>query len=187
MKRDTTKIIAAFLLFLPSLGMAAEQSLGRLFFTPEQRARMDVARQQERSIKIDTEQQENGPPVANITLNGVVTRSDGKSTVWINNREQNGDKAVSVIAVPARGKAAGQVSITTPDAKRSVQLKVGQSIDLSSGQVEEAYRHVPPAPSPGEKEAPPAASTPGAVKSPVLPSRKDDTSADVQGEVPLSH
>ncbi|BCB25556.1 hypothetical protein SKTS_04420 [Sulfurimicrobium lacus] len=190
MRRDTTKIIAVFLLLLPSLGMAAEQSLGRLFFTPEQRARMDVARQQERSIKIDTDQQESGPPVANITLNGVVTRSDGKSTVWINNREQSGDKAISGIAVPKQGKAAGQVSITTPDAKRSIPLKVGQSIDLNSGQVEESYRRTPP--QPDKKEAPPSSTPDRLPASPAKPlPRGGDAQdapepADAQGAMPLS-
>lgn len=184
MKCATIKIIAVFLMLLPSLGMAAEQALGRLFFTPEQRARMDVARQQERSIKIDTDQQENAPLDVNITLNGVVTRSDGKSTVWINNREQSGDKAGSAIAVPGRGKPAGQVSVTTPDAKRSIPLKVGQSLDLNSGQVEEAYRRTPSVPASAEKETSSAAGASGAAKSPALPGRKDDTPADVQGEIP---
>ncbi|MEN6586101.1 MAG: hypothetical protein ABFE02_08685 [Sulfuricella sp.] len=182
MRRDTIKIIAGFLMFLPSLGMAAEQSLGRLFFTPEQRARMDAARQQERSIRIDTEQQDNAPLDANMTLNGVVTRSDGKTTVWINNREQSGDKAVAGIAVPTRGKAAGQVSITMPDAKRSVRLKVGQSIDLNSGKVEESYRRTPPPPSSTSDQPPTSPAKP-------LPRGGDAQDvpepADAQGAMPL--
>ncbi|MDD5404381.1 MAG: hypothetical protein PHZ14_07560 [Sulfuricella sp.] len=156
MKCDSARILAVFLVLLPSLAMAAEQTMGRLFFTPEQRARMDVARQQERSISIDTEQPDNAPLEANITLNGVITRSDGKTTVWINNKEQSGEKAGSGIAVPGRGKPAGQVSVTTPDAKRSIQLKVGQSLDLNSGQVEESYRRAPLQPKPDKKESLPA-------------------------------
>lgn len=162
MKCVSTKILAVFLLLLPSLGMAAEQSMGRLFFTPGQRARMDVARQQERSIRIEPDQQENEPAAANITLNGVITRSDGKTTVWINNKEQSGEKAGSGVAVPRRGKPAGQVSVTTSDARRAVPLKVGQSIDMSSGQVEESYRRAPP----GRWDDAP------------------DPPADVQGEIP---
>ncbi|MDP2784357.1 MAG: hypothetical protein Q8O38_07175 [Sulfurimicrobium sp.] len=181
MKCDSTKILAVFFALLPSLGMAAEQTMGRLFFTPEQRARMDVARQQERSIKFDLEQEDSAPPPANIILNGVITRSDGKTTVWINNKEQSGEKAGSGIAVPGRGKHAGQVSVFTPDAKRAVPLKVGQSMDMSSGQVEESYRRIPPALPPG-KETPSATHPPGAAKSPVPPSRQDDTPVDVQGE-----
>ena len=112
MKCDSQKFWPSFAV-AASLGMAAEQAMGRLFFTPEQRARMDVARQHERSVKIEAEQQENEPPAANITLNGVITRSDGKTTVWINNKEQSGEKSGSVVAVPGRGKAAGQISVIT--------------------------------------------------------------------------
>lgn len=166
MKCHRTKILAVFFALLPSLAMAVEQTMGRLFFTPEQRARMDVARQQERSVRFDVEQQDDASPPTNVTLNGVITRSDGKTTVWINNKEQSGEKAGSGIAVPRRGKPAGQVSVTTSDARRVVPLKVGQSIDMSSGQVEESYRRAPPASSPGRRDDAP------------------DTPADVQGEIP---
>lgn len=178
MKCATPKIIAVFLLLLPSLGMAAEQTLGRLFFTPEQRARMDVARQQERSIRFDVEQQDDATPPANIILNGVITRSDGKTTLWINNRIQS---EVSQAATVGKG---GEVRVATPETGRTVPLKVGQSIDMSSGRVEEIYRRPPPAPVVG-KETPPV-TTPGAEKSPVPLSRKDDTldtPADIQGEI----
>ncbi|MDP2962057.1 MAG: hypothetical protein Q8N54_04805 [Sulfurimicrobium sp.] len=114
----------------------ADEALGRLFYTPEQRARMDVARQHERSIRLDEE--ESAPPSANILLNGVITRSDGKSTVWINNRLQN---AATQSAIVRKG---GEVRVVTPGAKRTVPLKVGQSIDMSSGEVAEVYRRAPP-------------------------------------------
>lgn len=189
MKRTMTALFAVLLVLLPSLGLAADQPLGRLFFTPEQRARMDVARQQERSIRIDADQADNAPLDANVTLNGVVTRSDGQSTVWINNREQSPGKPGSAIVAPGRGKPAGQVSVTTPDAKRSIPLKVGQSVDLNSGQVEEVYRRAPPPSPSGRKEALPSGTSdrlPPAAKS---PSRSRDAQdapepADAQGAVP---
>lgn len=151
----------------------ADEALGRLFYTPEQRARMDVARQQERSIRIDEE--ESAPQPANILLNGVITRSDGKSTLWINNRIQN---EASQSATVGKG---GDVRIATPGAKRPVPLKVGQSIDMNSGQVEEIYRRPPPAPA---KEIPPAATPPSAAKPPAPPGHQDDMPADVAGEPP---
>lgn len=175
MKRPFVLLVVMSLMF--SAWAGAEQRLGRLFFTPDQRARMDVARQHERSIRIEAEQQDKEPPAANITLNGMITRSDGKTTVWINNKEQSGDQAGSFVAVPGRGKPAGQVSITTPDTKRTVPLKVGQSIDMSSGQVEEGYRRPPPAPS---------ASVPSTAKTPVPAGRKDSAPADAQDETPPS-
>lgn len=190
MKCDSTKILAVLLLLLPSLGMAAEQAMGRLFFTPEQRARMDVARQHERSIRIETERQENEPPAANITLNGMIARSDGKTTVWINNKEQSGGKVGSGIAVPGRGKPAGQISVVTSDARRAVPLKVGQSVDMSSGHVEEAYRRTPSQPDKKEastSKAPAADKVPDvAAKSQPSNRAAQDTpeAADAQGTMP---
>jgi hypothetical protein len=171
MKRLSVLLALGAWALAPSTG-CADETLGRLFYTPEQRARMDVARQHERSVKIDEE--ESVPQSANILLNGVITRSDGKSTLWINNRIQNETSRAATV-----GKG-GEVRIVTPDAKRTVPLKVGQSIDLSSGQVEEIYRRPSPVHAPG-KEAPPAA-TPGTVKPPALPGRKDDLPTDAPGE-----
>lgn len=167
-------MLIGFFLVLPSTGMAG-QAMGRLFFTPEQRARMDVARQQERSIKFEVEQEESAPPPASLTLNGVITRSDGKTTLWINNKIQGDEEMGRDVAVPGRGKSAGQISVSTPDAKRAVQLKVGQSIDMSSGQVEEGYRRSPPTP---------PALVPSAAKSPVPAGSKDSAPADAQDETP---
>lgn len=173
MKFEAWRILILFLMLPPSIGMAADQAMGRLFFTPEQRSRMDVARQQERKIDLEEEQPDIAPPAASITLNGVITRSDGKTTLWINNRIQSGEKIGPDIALPGRGKNVGQISITTPDARRVVPLKVGQSIDMTSGQVDEAYRHTPLQPQPEKKAGPPnTPDNPGA--SPESPSRNLD-------------
>lgn len=180
MKYYSTKILAVFLLLLPPLGMAAEQTMGRLFFTPEQRARMNVARQQERSIKIEADtQRDNEPPAANITLNGVITRSDGKTTVWINNKEQSGEKAGVGIALPGRGKPVGQVSVITSEARRAVPLKVGQSVDVTSGKVEEAYRRSPLRLQPDKKEASPAKAS-GADKRPDAAAKSPSSNGEAQ-------
>ena len=75
---------------MPAAGMAAEP-LGRLFFTPEQRAALDAGKliQAPRSSRVPAAR---GP--REVTLNGVVTRSDGESTVWVNGRAQNPDRFV---------------------------------------------------------------------------------------------
>lgn len=131
MKRlSAVMIFSAWALVSPQA--CADEALGRLFYTPEQRARMDAARQHAISVRIEKE--ENAPPFATIQLNGVITRSDGKSTLWINNRIQ--DEASRLASV----NKGGEVGILAPDAKRPVPLKVGQSINMTGGQVEEIYR-----------------------------------------------
>lgn len=144
MMRRGASAMLCLLASLPTIAMAT-QPLGRLFYTPEQRARMDVARQQERSVRIeDEEATAPAPPPANIILNGVITRSDGKTTVWINNKPQSPEQAGQGVGIQGKG---GQVNVTMPDAHRSVRLKVGQSLDVTSGKVEEVYRRaLPPVP-----------------------------------------
>lgn len=172
MKRLPVALVVLSWALVPSFGWA-DEGLGRLFYTPEQRARMDVARQHERNIRIDDE--ESVPQSASILLNGVIIRSDGKSTLWINNRLQNEPSPSATV-----GKG-GEVRVVAPDAKRSVRLKVGQSIDMTSGEVEEVYRRRPPVPSP-EKTAASAVAPDTAG----LPGRKEDTPANVQDEASLS-
>ena len=174
MSRLSVMLMVIAWMLAPSAG-CADEALGRLFYTPEQRARMDVARQHERSVRIDEE--ESPPRSANILLNGVITRSDGKSTLWINRRVQNeASQAVTV------GKS-GEVRVATPDARQTVRLKVGQSLDMASGQVEEGYRRPPPVPPAPGTQTSPLSGKPG-VSKPPLPSRKDDTPVAAQGEMP---
>jgi hypothetical protein len=173
MRRRIGSFLVGLFTLLPSLG-TAEQAMGRLFLTPEQRARMDVARRQERNISFDLEQEARVSPPAHLVLNGVVTRSDGKTTLWINNKVQGGEQMGLDIAVPGRGKAMGQVSVTPPDARRPVALRVGQSIDLGSGRVDEIYRRTPPGHMP-KQENMSTSIAPGAVNPPLSPRRKAET------------
>lgn len=126
----------AFLLALLSVLPAGAEPLGRLFFTPAQRAVLDAARLQDRATDVP-------PPAARVILNGVVTRSDGGATVWINNQPHAGGDGPPGVTVDATG----QVGVKSA-AGRTVRLKVGQSLDPGSGKVDEAYRRPRPA---GEK------------------------------------
>lgn len=166
--------ITALLLALAAQPSGAEQPLGRLFFTPEQRARMDQARLQQRGVRI--EETAVAPPPANITLNGMITRGDGKTVVWINNKVQS-------VEQPGHGNA-GQLDIPMPDTRHPVRLKVGQSLDMSSGKVDETYRRKPPEkprsqPSPTTPEPP--RKPPGQDASPA-PEEQDDAPASRQPE-----
>ena len=162
-----------------------------IFFTPSQRAQMDVARaQRDRRLPVmissDTTEQPapQGPDV--VTYDGVVRRSDGKSTVWINGKpmtERTRDSEVSVVGV----RRDGAVSINVPQADRSASLRVGQSMDVTSGKIEEPYARratlyrppAKPAPS-GPTAAPP--SPPTAVAAPTATAkraaRRDSTESD---------
>jgi hypothetical protein len=132
----------AWLLFCA--GTAVSADFGRMFFTPEQRATLDDARKKNLRIEIGTESVQ--PPAApapqNLSVNGIVRRSDGKSTVWLNNRAVTEPRAGDVNV--ATGKNDNRVKLTDPASGRSVELKVGQTVEIVSGTVQENYVRRPP-------------------------------------------
>lgn len=75
-----------YVLFL-LLGASSVRADGRLFYTPEQRAGLEQARQHH-----VTEVKATQPDSANrpLTFNGVVLRSDGRNTEWINGHPVSG-------------------------------------------------------------------------------------------------
>ena len=139
-----------FLLIFYCFGDAlAADSLGRLFLTPEQRAQLEIVRaQRDRRLPVSIETETAAAPVPAapqgpeiVTYNGVVRRSDGKSTVWINGKPVNerdrrrSDSEVTVLGV----QRDGAVSVAIPQADRKASLKVGQSLEVTSGTIEESY------------------------------------------------
>ena len=116
---------------------AEEPPLGRLLLTPEQRAALDVARRNK--IRADaTHKAKPAPAERDVTLNGVVKRSDGESTVWVNGRpvESETDDGTRVYVLAG---ARASVVIRTADAGRTFKLKVGQRADLVTGKIAESY------------------------------------------------
>lgn len=124
---------------------AAQDKLGRLFFTPAERASLDnqrklAADEANRPVRRDP-QLPKAPPPRLLTLNGVVRRSDGETTIWVNNQPVN-NRFQDVDVLPGSITREG-VGVQLPGAGRRVRLKVGQSVDSSTGEVEENYRRRP--------------------------------------------
>ena len=88
-KLSTPHVLSLFFLSLLHTTSGAEgESLGRLFFTPQQRAFLDRQRQLNASVAPSAMLNEN-----RLTFNGEVRRSSGKNTHWI-----NGEPTPSVVA-----------------------------------------------------------------------------------------
>lgn len=159
-------IAARALLLLALLSVANTASaaeLGRMFFTPAQRATLDNARKQNIRAEIgnDNEQQPTALPVPqNVSVNGVIRRSDGKNTIWLNNRIVNEQQPGGINATV--GKADNRVRLNVPDSGRNVDLKVGQTVEIVSGTIEESYLRRPAA-KPDVKPAPEGEKTAGDV------------------------
>jgi hypothetical protein len=103
---------------LVCLATPARADLGRLFFTPQQRAELDKRRVNP-VVEQETAAQESA-----VTLNGYVRRSDGRMTTWVNGVPRYDTRA-------ARGD--GRVTVNEPGGQ--VVLKPGQTADLVAGAV----------------------------------------------------
>jgi hypothetical protein len=115
-------------LFLVLGGLAAAawaaDPLGRLFFTPDERERLE--RQRARPPA------EAKPSLPGVTVNGVVQRSDGKAVVWVNGVPRPASAPAAENGLAARPLDAATVVVTTPEGK--VQVKVGETVWLAPGE-----------------------------------------------------
>lgn len=105
-----TPVRLALLICFSLMPCAQSGELGRLFFTPEERAQLE-----QRSANHGDDAN------ISITVNGLIQRSDGSRIAWINGKPtevgSNGDPNV--------------VEVTT-SGKKSVAVKVGQRLLLDS-------------------------------------------------------
>jgi hypothetical protein len=156
-------ITATLLIALGTSGFAQEPVLGRLFLTPEQRTALDNARRNRiraEAVAATADKRPKIPPARNVTINGIVSRSDGESTIWVNGRPTEGqtDDGMHVTISPG---SQSSVVVREPVKGKRVRLKVGQSADLISGRIDESYerRRVATPPSSQEPSGAKEAST----------------------------
>lgn len=115
--------LLVILLSLPLPLQAAdfsETELGTLFTTPAVRDNIDNLRQR-------SPQQADAPVstrASKVTVNGLIRRSDGRSTVWVNGKKA-GRSAGDGIRVPSRQKRADKVSVMVNG--KLVKIRPGES------------------------------------------------------------
>ncbi len=103
-----------------------QEELGRLFFTPERRQNLDRQRQ------LNIQEKQEIPEDPTLTINGVVTRSSGKRTVWINGVAQNDHETPSGVAVIPNRKEPGKVLIQRTESPVG-NAKVGDMVNRNTG------------------------------------------------------
>ena len=109
----------AFLLGVATGHVAAQENLGRLFFTEQQRLDLDRRRQaniQETAVVVES----------TVTVNGQVSRSSGRSTTWINGVPQDNAR---------RPHDPARVTLSGGEGAPSVSLKIGQTLDKVRGEI----------------------------------------------------
>lgn len=171
-------LIAIVLLGLGQFALAADPVIGRIFYTPEERARLDTLRIQ-RAVATQVRKKEPIPEF--VTYNGIVRRSDGQVTVWVNGEPLTEAGLRDKQSIAGRIGRNGQILVQTPQAKNTAQvrLKVGQSAELLSGRVEELYAAQVAEPASEAKSKSPMATAPAAAPKPASPPQPDARRGDV--------
>ena len=101
--------------------------LGRLFFSPESRLTLE----RQRAFNIQEAQTLQGNTMS---LDGVVYRSSGKATVWVNRQAQTEGEASrtgvnAVVSPTTPGRA-----LLAPGDEAPAQLKVGEAMNRTTGE-----------------------------------------------------
>jgi hypothetical protein len=112
----TTTLVAA--------GYARAEPLGKLFFTPERRAALERQRQ----LNIQETRTLEG---STISLDGIVSRSSGRTTVWVNQRPQNENASGTGVTAAVSPQNPAQ-AVVTPGEETPASLKVGESINRAT-------------------------------------------------------
>lgn len=110
----------------PAKQASQPQTVGRLFFTPERR----IALERQRLSKVRDAEPGEG---ATLSLDGVVARSSGKTTVWINGRPQNeADAANTGIAARVSRRKPGTAVVSAGDDAPALPMRVGDAVNLGT-------------------------------------------------------
>ena len=161
--KTTTCLLLALTTLLLTGTSGAEAVFGRLYTTPKQREQLDAARNKppQETIIIDvaepsaTESAETDISTSqSISLDGIVYRSDGKNTAWINRSSTNeGNLETQFTNVDEKDVRSNQVKITLPDKQTQINLKVGEQYDIDSREVHDTMKD-PASQSPSEQAEP---------------------------------
>jgi hypothetical protein len=124
-----------------------QDDFGRFYTTPRQRADLEELRQKRprddiiievASETIPDEDTDNNIEniIDSISLNGLVYRTDGKNTAWINRSSTSfGSIENQYTLVQEKDVDPDRVKISLPDETNTVRLKVGQQYDVMTRQV----------------------------------------------------
>jgi len=132
MKAAVTVLLGGALLAASSAADA--QELGRLFFTPDQRAALDARRKARVPDKPAATPQVEQPVTR---IDGAVRRSDGRSTVWVNGEAVPESSRGEGARLQTRGAKSGRVSVPVGESAQRYDLRVGETLDRGTGEVKD--------------------------------------------------
>ena len=161
---------------LPALLVAstavADDRIGRLFSTPDDRAKLDMLRsglvKKMALSESDADRGESGlQPAEPVYFNGLVRRSDGRTTVWVNGQRLDQSGGTDELTLRSRVDRQNRVKLRLNKERRTVQLKPGQAWDPAVKQIVERFRI--------EKKRPEPKQMPDMMESSLDPVMMDDS------------
>lgn len=125
---------AVIMLLALSIATSTQASgLGRLFFTPEQRAQLEQDCTRHATAATRNATGKDGSSASVLTVNGIVQKKGGARTVWINGVAQNAGNTDESSPEALR--------VSVPGQSHPVKVKVGQKLVL-----DQLTQSNPPAP-----------------------------------------
>lgn len=126
-KKVIPVLMGSWLLSLSCPATATQEGLGRLFFTPERRQQLD----RQREMNIPDRQPSTVDPT--LTVDGMVTRSSGRRTAWINGTPQTEREMGSSLSVTPRHGDPARVLVQAGDSP-AARARVGETVNRNSGE-----------------------------------------------------
>ena len=127
MNTGRNAVMLLLLGLISSPALCDDTKLGRLFLTPERRTVLE----QQRRYNLQAQKTLEG---ASVRLDGVVVRSSGKKTVWINGHPQHDnstDFGVSARVAPGDAATAGLMT----GGEGQTRLRVGQQVNRATHEI----------------------------------------------------
>jgi len=126
-------LLAVAALLSTEAAMAQDKALGRLFYTPDQRTALNanirsVTKSPRKRIR----------PPRSVTLSGMVTRSDGERTVWVDGQAYHQGNPEDVRVITNSGDPA-VAELKVRGVRNRVPVRVGQQLNPASGETLELY------------------------------------------------
>ena len=137
--------LAIFLLIalLPGQLFAQQPAIDRLFFTPQERQRLDNVRQG-KGLDFQPTENQSQPGLKAITLNGTLQKRGGSLRAWLNNTALDSTDFNIPANVGRQLTPEGGLPLQLPGGLDATP-KVGQQVDIKSGAVSETYLNAKPA------------------------------------------
>lgn len=104
-----------------------DSSIGRLFFSAERRQQLD----RQRDLNTLDKQQATAAPA--LTVDGMVVRSSGRRTTWLNGSPQHENEMLNGLTLTGRPGEPARILVESNDAP-ATRARVGETVNRSTGE-----------------------------------------------------